>query len=98
MAAGEVRSFAVVGVCAIPATAHGVALNVTATLSSDPGFFVVYPGGTATPGTSTLNYHAGQTRANNVVVGLGPSGDILVYCNQTVGTAHVVIDVNGWFE
>lgn len=82
----------------MPSTARAVALNVTATLSTASGFFVVYPGGTAKPATSTLNYRAGQTRANNVVVGLGPAGDVLVHCNQSTGTAHVVIDVDGYFE
>lgn len=86
------------GHCGLPATAHAVALNVTVTQPTDPGFLVVYPGGTATPGTSTLNYRAGQTRANNVVVGLGLGGDILVHCGQSAGTAHAVIDVDGYFE
>lgn len=96
--AGTDRSIALVGHCGVPATAHAVALNVTVTQSTDPGFLVVYPGGTATPGTSTLNYRAGQTRANNVIVGLGLSGDILVHCGQSAGTAHAVIDVDGYFE
>jgi hypothetical protein len=96
--AGTSRSFAIIGRCGVPATAHGVALNVTATLSSDAGFLVVYPGGSATPITSTLNYRAGQTRANNVVVGLGPGGDVLVHCNQSAGTSHAILDVTGYFE
>ena len=96
--AGTARSIALVGYCGVPATAQGVALNVTVTQSTNSGFLVVYPGATATPGTSTLNYRAGQTRANNVIVGLGASGDILIYCSQSAGTAQAVIDVNGYFE
>ena len=50
------------------------------------------------PSTSTLNYVAGQTRANNAIVGLSPSGALAVRCSQASGTAHVVLDVTGYFE
>ena len=43
----------------------------------------------AVPSTSTLNYASGQTRANNAVVGLSPSGALAVRCAQASGTAHV---------
>jgi hypothetical protein len=45
-----------------------------------------------------LNYSSGQTRANNAVVSLGAAGDIAVRCGQGSGTAHVVVDVNGYFQ
>jgi hypothetical protein len=51
---------------------------------------------TPLPLASTLNYSTGQTRANNAIVAFGPSGDITVRCAS--GTAHVVIDVNGYFQ
>jgi hypothetical protein len=59
---------------------------------------VVYPAGSAVPATSTINYRAGQTRANNAIVPLGLSGDINVVSGQPSGTVHFILDVNGYFE
>jgi hypothetical protein len=50
------------------------------------------------PPTSTLNYAAGQTRANNAVVGLSASGALAVRCSQAAGTVHAILDVTGYFE
>ncbi len=47
---------------------------------------------------SVLNYSAGRTRANNAVVTLGATGALTVFAGQASGTAHVIIDVNGYFE
>jgi hypothetical protein len=58
----------------------------------------LYPADQALPSTSTLNYVAGQTRANNAIVGLSTSGALAVRCTQASGTAHVVLDVTGYFE
>jgi len=66
--------------------------------STAPGNLRVYPGGTPVPASSTLNYAAGQTRANNATVSLGPAGDVAVYCGQAAGTADFILDVNGYFE
>jgi hypothetical protein len=57
----------------------------------------VYPGGTPTPSTSALNYVAGKTRGNNAFVLLGALGDVTVAVSPS-GTAHVLIDVNGYME
>ncbi len=45
-----------------------------------------------------INYRPGQTRANNVIISLGPAGDVTVQSDQGSGTVHVVIDVNGYFQ
>jgi hypothetical protein len=47
---------------------------------------------------STINYVAGQTRANNAVTRLGASGTLEVYVGQSGGSVHVIVDVNGYFE
>ena len=58
-----------------------------------------YPPGTRVPLASTLNFGAGQTRANNAVIPLGTGGSIAIVCGQPAGgVAHAVIDVNGYFE
>ena len=97
--AGADRVFVFAGQCGIPPSASSVAINVAVTQpATGPGFLSFYPGGTSPPLVSTLNYSAAQTRANNAVVSLGAAGDVAVHCGQGSGTAHVVIDVNGYFQ
>ena len=47
---------------------------------------------------STLNWKPGQTRANNAIVSLGSSGDMVVHVDQASGSVHLIIDVNGYFQ
>ena len=99
LAAGSVRRFALAGLpCAVPATARAVSLNVTVAGPTGAGYLRLFPAGGAEPLSSTLNYTAGLTRANNAIVGLGVAGEIAVRCGQAAGTVHVVVDVNGYFE
>ncbi len=78
----------------VPADAEAVTLNVTVTEPRTSGYFGVYPCGTAWPGTSNVNFTAGQTVANNTLVGVGRDGKVCVY---TSATAHVVVDASGYF-
>ena len=96
--AGATRTFAAAGQCGIPPTARAISINATITLPSVAGFLTIYPAGTDRPTTSTLNYGATQTRANNAVLLLGPAGDFAAFCGQASGTAHLIVDVNGYFE
>jgi glucose/arabinose dehydrogenase len=98
IAAGTVRTFSLSGACGLPSTATSVSLNVTATGSPDDGFLSIYPGGQPTPPTSTMNYRAGQTRANNAIVPLGAGGLLSVFCSQASGGINVILDVNGYFQ
>jgi hypothetical protein len=94
---GVPRTFAVVLNCGIPLTARAISFNVTATASTSSGNVRLFPGGTPTPTTSNINFSAGQTRANNGIVALGTTGDLGVLLSSA-GTAHVIIDVNGYME
>ncbi len=97
--AGETRAIAgTVGACAIPSDAVALALNVTVTQPTAAGNLRLYATGDARPQSSTINYAAAQTRANNAVVGLSESGSLSVYCSQSSGSAHLVVDVNGYFK
>jgi hypothetical protein len=99
LAAGSVKRFALAGLpCAVPATARAVSLNVTVAGPTGAGHLRLFPAGGAEPLSSTLNYAAGLTRANNAIVGLGEAGEIAVRVGQASGTVHVVVDVNGYFE
>jgi hypothetical protein len=96
--AGSARAFVVTGRCGVPPGAHAVAVNVAATQATSAGNFRIYAGGGAIPPTSVLNYRPGETRANNGIVRLGADGSVAVSCDQPSGTAHVILDVFGYFD
>ena len=99
LAGGVARTFPIVGgSCLIPPTARAISFNVTVTGSTSGGNVRLFPGGTAAPTTSSINFAAGQTRGNNGIVALGTNGDVGVLLAPAGGTAHVIIDVNGYME
>jgi cytochrome b561 len=87
-----------VGRCGIPADADAIAVNVTVTQPTASGHVTIYPLAIALPLTSTINYRAGQTRANNAIVQVGAGDSIAVTCGQSSGTTHFIIDVVGYFR
>jgi hypothetical protein len=104
---GEIRTMTVTGStstwagCAIPSTAKAVSLNVTITGPTAEGFVTLFPGGDGFPGTSTINFTANQTIANNAVVALSFNG--LGHLSVGVGMpasdqVNVIIDTNGYFQ
>ena len=82
----------------MPSDAKALSLNVTVTRPSTAGNLRLHPGRSRIPETSTLNYTTALTRANNAVIPLSAIGEVAVYCAQAFGTAHVIIDVNGYFK
>jgi uncharacterized protein (DUF1800 family) len=94
---GQSRTFGFTQ-CGVSPTARAVALNVTVTGSTAPGHLTLYPGGLPVPLTSSINYRAGQTRANNAIVSVGVGALLGVYSGQPSGTVHFVIDLNGYFD
>jgi hypothetical protein len=93
------RLFALAGSCGVPVDAKAVSLNLTVTDGTVGGDLRLYPGDQTLPLASAINYGAGQTRANNVVVGLGQDGlaSLKVRCDSQ-GTVQFVLDVNGYFK
>jgi len=98
LAAGVPRTFPIAGACGVPSTAWAVSLNVTVTQPTTMGNVRLFPGGTPPPLTSSLNYTAGATRANNAIAALGDAGDLTVLAGQASGSVHLILDVNGYFE
>jgi uncharacterized repeat protein (TIGR01451 family) len=92
------RLFPIAGRCGVPPTATAIAANLAVTGATGNGHLRVYAAGTPTPGTSTLNFSAGATRANNAIVGLGAGGQIAVFTGMASGTVHLILDVAGYFE
>jgi len=86
----------VAGVAGVPVGVTSVVLNVTAADASGPGsYLTVFPAGTARPVASNLNFVAGETTANLVVVRV-QNGKVSIYNNQ--GSTQVIADVQGWFS
>jgi hypothetical protein len=85
----------VTGVAGVPPTGvAAVSLNVTVTEPGARGFITVYPCGTR-PGTSSLNYVAGQTVPNAVIAPVSPTGEICFYSKSPT---HLLADINAWFN
>jgi plastocyanin len=80
----------------LPAGATAVALNVTVTNPTAASYLTVFPGGTAWPTASNLNFVAGQTIPNMVMVPVGPGNTVTFYNN--VGTVDVIADLLGYYK
>ena len=93
------RTFTVAGAGGVPADAMAVTGNLTVTGQTSMGFLYIGPNATNNPTSSTLNFPAGDDRANAVTVALGSGGTLSVtYAAPTLGpTAHVIFDVTGYF-
>ena len=94
LGAGGVDSVPIVGLGGIPATASAAVLNVTATNTTAPSFFTVYPGSTR-PLASDVNWTAEQTVPNLTVATLSNTGTANVY--NSAGAADLVVDSFGYF-
>jgi hypothetical protein len=100
LAAGGTRTFVATGVCGVPATAKSVSVNATVTNAAAAGALVLYPASlAAAPNAQTVAFRAGQTRANNALVGLAADGSGgFKITSSAAGALDVIVDVNGWFE
>jgi len=78
----------------LPADATAVAMNITAVLASQAGFFTVWPCGSPMPVASNVNFTRGSVVANGVVTSLGAGGAVCLYSDQQ---SDVLVDVLGWF-
>lgn len=85
--------------CGIPVTARALSVNVTVTQAGADGDLRFYPGDGAVPLASTINFRAGQTRANNAVLPLSTDGQGSIGVqNDAPSSVHLIVDVNGYFE
>ncbi|MEV5968681.1 N-acetylmuramoyl-L-alanine amidase [Streptomyces sp. NPDC051921] len=89
-------SLQVTGVAGIPSTGvSAVVMNVTATNPTTSGWVSVYPSGTTRPSTSNLNFKAGQSIPNLVIVPVGADGKVNFY--NHAGSVDLLGDVTGYF-
>jgi hypothetical protein len=98
------QTFAVQGICGIPVGAKAVTVNITAVSPTAQGHFRLYPSGLTLPTVSTLNFPAGSSAlANGAIVPLADQTlnpeDLSVYTRVVGGgTAHIILDVTGYFQ
>jgi hypothetical protein len=98
--AGSVRTFSPIGNCGIPAGAKVLSANVTVVGSATAGDVRAYPGDLLSPPpTSVINFVGGQTRANNTLLKLAADGSgTLKVLLDSSPAAHLILDVNGYFQ
>ena len=90
--------FTVLGAGGVPLTGvSAVLLTVTATDGSSSGFLTAFTGGGLLPSASTLNFAAGQTVPNAVVVPVASDGTVSIY-NGSGGHTQMIADVSGYYD
>lgn len=96
LAGGSTLAVQVTGAGSVPTGGVSAAvLNVTVTDTTAAGFLTAWPSGASRPLASNVNWPAGATVANRVIVPVGPSGQVELY--DSAGRADVVVDVSGYF-
>lgn len=94
---GQTLDLPVSGHGGVPASGvSAVVLNLTVTNATMGSFVSAYPTGAARPLTSNLNFVAGQTVANRVIVPVGSNGSVTLY--NAAGTSDLIADVSGWYS
>jgi hypothetical protein len=101
---GTTYEVGITGICGVPPTAKAISANITVVGATSGGSFSLWPAQTIFPGTTNINFGAGQIRANNTILVLAPGffgspGAVWVEPNlSTAGSVHLIIDISGYFE
>lgn len=95
---GSTVNLAVLGRGGIPASGvSAVALNVTVSNPTAPGYLTVFPTGSSRPLASNLNLVPGGAISNQVVVKVDTSNQISLFLYAGGGTGDITVDVVGYF-
>ena len=96
---GKHRLIQIAGVAGLPRSGIvAVAGNITVIRPSAKGYVTLGPDPTNTPGSSTINFPAGDIRANNVVVPVNADGTLsAVYIGSGNASLDLVFDISGYF-
>ena len=97
-AVGALGSVAVqiTGRAGVPADVSAVVVNVTVTSPTQGGDITAFADGASRPNASNLNFLAGQTIPNLVVVPVGVNGRIQLF-NGSGGTVDLIADIAGYY-
>jgi hypothetical protein len=83
---------------ALPASGiTAVSLHVTAVDNDSSGYVTVYPDGQTKPIVSNLNFTAGSTVSNTVIVPVGTDGTIDLFNGSPNGATDLIADVTGYY-
>lgn len=93
--AGELTRFRIGGRGEVPADAIGAIVNITAIRPFTVGFVTAWSCEGDRPLASSLNYSPGVTVGNEVVVELGPDGDICLFNSTETDLAADVVGYLG---
>ena len=93
--AGQVLQIPVIGDGKARAGTTTVALNVAVDDPQRAGFLTVYPCGTNRPWAANLNFSAGRTISNEVMVQPGADGMVCVF---TTAATQLVVDLNATYD
>jgi hypothetical protein len=90
---GQILQIQVAGKRGVPAGTKAISINIAVTSAESGGFITAWPCGPR-PNTASVNYEAGTAISNGATVPLSGAGELCLY---TYSTAHVIVDVNGWW-
>ncbi len=96
LSAGGTLDVQVTGQGGVPAGATAVVANLTATGPTAQSFLTAYAEGSTRPLASNLNFTAGESVPNRVIVPLSGSGALTLY--NAAGTVNAIVDVDGYFS
>jgi hypothetical protein len=96
LAGATTRTIQVSGLGGVAADATAAAVTITVVGPTKTGYAVAWPAGQTRPSVYTVQFKAGQTVSNTIAVKLSPTGTMSLYL--TAGTAHVVVDVTGYYR
>jgi hypothetical protein len=94
LGAGQTLRIQMAGLRGIPEKARAVSVNIAVTGAEKPGFVTAFPCGSR-PNTANVNYTTVTAISNGAQLPLSSDGALCIY---VFSTAHVIIDVNGWWS
>jgi glucose/arabinose dehydrogenase len=96
---GAPRVLTLVPGSAVPSTATAITGNLTAVNARSKGWVALTELPTASPGTSTLNFPAFDTRANGITAPVASNGTVaLIHVGTSGTTTDLILDVTGYFQ
>jgi Cysteine-rich secretory protein family len=95
LAGGQTMVVQIAGVRGVPANAEAISANLTVVEATAKGFVTAFPCGGAVPTASNVNYEVAAPVANAAELPLSSGGAICIFSSSS---AHVIIDINGWWS
>lgn len=86
------------GIPSDPSLVLAVAVNITVTEATNGGYLKAYGTGAPASTSSIVNFNRGQTIPNLALVRPGANGALTIGLFGQSGSAHVLVDVFGWFS